>query len=122
MRWLAIIGLALALGAPDPAHAQSAAQWSQLVAYVGKLANRMLEQQQTIERLAAENEQQRQTINTTIGALEQERCRIGRLSGSVKAFAVVPPASPAYPQWVDGVACIDLASPIPPFPVPLPAP
>lgn len=121
LRAAVIVAFGLA-AASDDAHAQSAAQWSQLVSYVGRLANRLLEQQAQIERLTAENEQQRQTINVTIEALDQERCRISRLNQTVKEFAVQPPATPVYPEFVSNVACKDLASPVPPFPVPLAVP
>ena len=109
MKRIAILAVALAIGGPVPAHAQTSAQWSQLVAYVGKLANRMLEQQTEIERLKA-------TLNTTIGALEQERCRTNRLQASLRA--AIESSTPI--TWVDNVACFDLKSPVPPFPEPLP--
>lgn len=109
-------------GATPAAHAQTAQQWSQLVAYVGKLANRMLSQQTEIERLLAENEQQRVALNATIAALDNERCRVGRLTNAVRSFAVAPPAVPVYPSWIDAdVACVDLKSTRPPIPAPLPA-
>lgn len=117
-----IAALVLAVGLHGDARAQTSAQWSQLVNYVGKLAGRLLEQQTQIERLTAENEQQRQTINVAIEALDQERCRISRLNQAVKEFAVQAPVTPVYPEFVSNVACKDLASPVPPFPVPLAVP
>ena len=114
--------VALALGNSD-AHAQTSAQWSQLVAYVGKLANRVIEQQTEIERLKAVNEQQRRTINEAIAVIENERCRINRTTNAFRQFAVPPASSPVYPQWSEAeVACVDLKSPLPRVPAPLPAP
>lgn len=112
---------AAALLATD-SHAQTNAQWSQLVQYVGQQSRVILEMRSRIERLEAANEQQRQTINASIAALDQERCRVTRLTAAVQKFAVAPPSPPAYPTFTDNVACADLKSPIPPFPAALPAP
>lgn len=93
------------------ANAQTPAQWSQLVAYVAKLANRMLDQQQEIEL-------HKQTINTLIGALDQERCRIGRTIEALRSATAQEPTTPV--TVVENVACSDLKSPPPPFPTPIP--
>lgn len=120
IKLIAAGAIALALGGiSDAAQAQTSAQWSQLVNYVGQQSKLILDQRSRIERLEAENAQQRATINTTIAALDQERCRVSRLSGAVRDMLKQPPV---LPTWFDGVACIDMKSPVPPFPAPLPAP
>jgi hypothetical protein len=108
MKVLAAVFLSLFL---VTAQAQTPAQWSQLVAYVGKLANRMLDQQQEIEL-------HKQTINVLIEALDQERCRISRTISSLKAATAQEPTTPV--TTVENVACKDLVSPVPPFPTPIP--
>jgi septal ring factor EnvC (AmiA/AmiB activator) len=112
--------IALALGGiSDAAQAQTSTQWSQLVNYVGQQSKLILDQRSRIERLEAENAQQRETINTTIAALEQERCRVSRLNGTIRDMLKEPPI---LPTWYENVACVDLKSPVPPFPAQLPAP
>jgi hypothetical protein len=115
----AVIALALG-GVSEGAHAQSTAQWSQLVAYVSKLANRMLDQQIEIERLRAVDALHRETINITIGALDNERCRTSRTLAAIRDATAAEPTKPIL--TVENVACVDLKSPPPPFPQVLPAP
>jgi septal ring factor EnvC (AmiA/AmiB activator) len=120
IKLFAVGAVALALGGiSDAAQAQTSTQWSQLVNYVGQQSKLILDQRSRIERLEAENAQQRTTINAAIAALDQERCRVSRLTGVIKDMLKDPPI---LPTWVENVACIDLKSPVPPFPQPLPAP
>jgi uncharacterized coiled-coil protein SlyX len=116
---IAAVAVAGALLAAD-SHAQTSAQWSQLVGYVGQQSRVILEMRGRIERLEAENAQQRETINATITQLDQQRCRVSRLTVAFKDYTGNVP--PTQPQWVDGVSCIDLKSAVPPFPALLPSP
>lgn len=117
MRRIAIVTLALAIGAPD-ARAQTPAQWSQLVAYVGRLAQRSIDQGIELERLRAVEALHREAINTAIGWMENDRCRINRLNAFLEEATKAEPTKPIV--LVHNVACADLKSPLPPFPARLP--
>jgi hypothetical protein len=113
---LAAAGIMLAADS----HAQTSAQWSQLIGYVGQQSKLIIDLRARVETLEAENTRQRNTINQTIAALDQERCRTSRLSTAVRDATLTEPTRPI--TLVDNVACIDLKSPPPPFPSPLAAP
>lgn len=108
----------LALLMTSDASAQTSAQWSQMLSYVGQQSKLIIDLRSRMERMEASDAQQRATINVTVAALDQERCRISRLSNAIRDQVEKGIAM----TWVENVACVDLKSPLPPFPTPLPAP
>lgn len=118
IRFMLIGALALLIG--SDASAQTSAQWSQLLSYVSQQTKLIIDLRTRMERMEASDAQQRATLNATIAALDQERCRISRLTTAFKDYYGNSP--PIVPTWVEGVACVDLKSPVPPFPVPIQAP
>lgn len=122
-RLFVLLAAALFMAAASEAHAQTSSQWSQLVAYVGKLANRMLDQQAEIERLKAENEQQRQVINGTRAYLVDWTCKY---NGFVKQVSDITTTGVKKPiPYLEGVACGQTDPtkfPAPTLPASMPAP
>ncbi|MBP7548692.1 MAG: hypothetical protein KA761_00280 [Gemmatimonadaceae bacterium] len=122
-RLFVLLAAALFMAAASEAHAQTSSQWSQLVAYVGKLANRMLDQQAEIERLKAENEQQRKHINDTRVYLVDWTCK---WNGFVKQVSTMTTTGVLQPiPFYEGVACGEtdpVKFPGPLLPPALPAP
>jgi hypothetical protein len=112
----AAAAVALVLGGPVPAHAQTAQQWSQLLAYVAQQSRLIIDLRSRLEVAEQEAEQLRRAYNESVAALDQERCRINRLTGALQDLLKEPPIRPT---WVEGVACSDLKSPLPPFPQPV---
>lgn len=111
-----VAGCAIWLLLATSASAQTAAQWSQLLSYVSQQTRLIIDLRARMERMEDSDARQRSAINATIVALDQERCRISRLINSVRDNI----DSGAQITLIDGVACIDLKSPVPPFPDQLP--
>jgi len=115
--------LAVLLFIAAPAYAQTAQQWSQLLDYVRRTAERVLVQEEAIRVLKEENTQQRQHVTQMDTFLIDFVCKYNLLTQNLANATSTEPTGKI--TFIQGVSCgktNPTTDPAPLYPATLPVP